>query len=79
MPPFAPGSALADLKGRLRIRRLETVNGGSVYNVVDRDARTGLRVVVPKGTRHRGFGQDGRVYTGVSETDGVRLERYRLP
>ena len=79
VPPFAPGSALADLKGRLWIRRLETVNGGSVYNVVDRDARTALRVVVPKGRVIAGFGQDGRVYTGVSEVDGVRLERYRLP
>lgn len=79
VPPFAPGSALADLKGRLWIRRLETVNGGSVYDVVDREGSTAMRIVVPKGRVIAGFGQDGRVYAGVSENDGVRLERYRLP
>lgn len=79
VPPFAPGSALADRKGRLWIRRLEIVNGGSVYDVVDRESGKAIRTVVPKGRVIAGFGQDGRVYTGVTEADGVRLERYRVP
>ena len=79
VPPFSLGSALADMKGRLWIRRLELVSGGSVYDVIKRDGIRVARVTVPKGRVIAGFGKDGIVYAGVAENDGVRLERYRVP
>lgn len=77
-PPFAAGSARGDFDGNLWIRTTNTVNGGSVYDVVTPKGELLDRVAVPVGRVVAGFGPKGAVYLGYRDEKGVvRLERSR--
>ncbi|HVZ49978.1 MAG TPA: hypothetical protein VG916_14420, partial [Gemmatimonadaceae bacterium] len=74
-PPFTAGSARGDDDGNLWIRTSNVYDGGSVYDVVNRDGKLVDRVLLPPGRVIAGFGP-GVVYMGVRVNDtGVRLEK----
>jgi hypothetical protein len=77
-PAFRQGSALGDAEGRLWIRTTKVVNGGDVYDVVDRKGQLVERIQVPPGRVVAGFGPGGSVYLGVVDGTVTRLERARL-
>lgn len=76
-PPFTQGAARADMDGHVWIRTTNTVNGGSVYDVVDAKGELIDRVAMPAGRVIAGFGPKGAVYMGVRDGAGVRLEQAR--
>jgi len=77
-PAFRQGAALGDAEGRLWIRTTKFVNGGAVYDVVDRKGYLVDRIQVPTGRVIAGFGPGGVVYLGVRDGDITRLERATL-
>ena len=77
-PAFRLGAARGDADGNLWIRTTKIVNGGSVYDVVNRVGELVDRVLVPPGRVIAGFGRDGVVYMGVVDGDIARLERARM-
>ena len=76
-PPFTTGAARADLDGNLWVRTSFVVNGGPVYDVIDTRGELVDRVSLPAGRIIAGFGRGGRVYMGVREGAGARLEQAR--
>ena len=55
-PAFRQGAALGDAEGRLWIRTTKVINGGAVYDVIDRSGALVDRVKVPPGRVIAGFG-----------------------
>lgn len=76
-PPFAVGSAVADLSGRLWIRTTESSKAGPIYYVLDDRGEVVDRVQLPFGRMITGFGDDV-VYMGVLDDKGARLERAKV-
>ncbi len=76
-PAFGTGAMRADLEGNLWIRTSKIVNGGPVYDVVNRSGVLIDRVVFPFGRVIAGFGP-GVVYMGVRDEKGARLELARM-
>ena len=76
-PPFNTGAARADMDGNLWVRTSILVNGGPIYDVIDRSGKLVDRVSLPAGRVIAGFGKGGIVYMGVREETGVRLEQAR--
>ena len=77
-PPFNGGSARGDFDGNLWVRTTNTVNGGSVYDVITAKGELLDRVAVPAGRVVAGFGPKGAVYLGYRDDKGIaRLERSR--
>ena len=77
-PAFRQGAALGDADGRLWIRTTKFINGGAVYDVIDRSGKLVDRVQVPPGRVIAGFGPQGAVYLGVVDGDITRLERAQM-
>jgi hypothetical protein len=77
-PAFRQGAALGDLDGNLWIRTTKVVNGGAVYDVIDRKGALIDRVHVPPGRVIAGFGRGGVVYMGVVDGAITRMERARV-
>lgn len=78
-PAFSSGAARADADGNLWIRTSQFVNGGQVYDVVNRKGELTDRVQLPPGRAIAGFGAGGIVFLGVRDgTTGVRLEKARV-
>ncbi len=76
-PAFGTGAMRADLDGNLWIRTSKIVNGGPVYDVVNRSGVLIDRVAFPFGRVIAGFGP-GVVYMGVRDDKGARLELARM-
>ena len=76
-PAFGTGAMRADLEGNLWIRTSKIVNGGPVYDVVNRSGVLIDRVAFPFGRVIAGFGP-GVVYMGVRDEKGARLELARM-
>ena len=76
-PAFGTGATRADLDGNLWIRTSKVVNGGPVYDVVNRQGALIDRVSFPFGRVIAGFGP-GVVYLGLRDDKGARLELARL-
>lgn len=78
-PPFSAGSVRGDEDGNVWIRTSNVYDGGSVYDVVNKDGKLVDRVLLPPGRVIAGFGPGGVVYMGVRVNDtGVRLEKASL-
>jgi hypothetical protein len=77
-PAFRQGATRADADGNLWIRTSKTVNGGTVYDVVNNKGEIKDRVLVPPGRVIAGFGAGGVVYMGVVDGNITHLERARL-
>ncbi|MEJ7809936.1 MAG: hypothetical protein WKG32_05890 [Gemmatimonadaceae bacterium] len=79
-PPFFAGSVRADADGNLWIRTIATkpVQGGPVYDVVNRRGELVDRVQMPAGRTIAGFGTGGVVYLGTRDDAGFHLERARV-
>jgi hypothetical protein len=76
-PAFRQGAARGDADGNLWVRTTRTVNGGPVYDVIDRTGALVDRIVLPPGRVIAGFGPGGMVYMGVVDGAITRLERAR--
>jgi hypothetical protein len=76
-PAFRQGAARGDADGHLWIRTTHVVNGGSVYDVINRQGVLIDRIQVPPGRVIAGFGPGGVVYIGVVDGNITRLERAR--
>jgi len=76
-PPFRLAAARGDLDGNLWIRTTKMVNGGAVYDVIDRRGLLIDRIQVPPGRVIAGFGPGGVVYMGVLDGAIARIERAR--
>ena len=74
-PPFRLAAARGDLDGNLWIRTTKMVNGGAVYDVINRQGVLIDRIQVPPGRVIAGFGPNGVVYMGVLDGTVARLER----
>jgi hypothetical protein len=79
-PPFFAGAVRADTEGNLWIRTIPTqkIEGGPVYDVVNRRGELVDRVQVPAGRLILGFGPGGAVYLGAREANGFTFERARV-
>ena len=79
-PPFFAGSVRADTEGNLWIRTIPTqkIEGGPVYDVVNRKGELVDRVQIPANRTILGFGPNGAVYLGNREANGFVLERARV-
>jgi hypothetical protein len=77
-PAFRQGSSRGDADGNLWIRTSTTVNGGTVYDVIDDKGALKARVLVPPGRVIAGFGPGGVVYMGVVDGFVTKLERARV-
>jgi hypothetical protein len=77
-PPFKLAAARGDLDGNLWIRTTKMVNGGAVYDVINRQGVLTDRIEVPPGRVIAGFGVGGVVYMGVLGGTVARLERARF-
>ena len=76
-PVFQQGAARGDEDGNLWIRTSKMVNGGAVYDVINRKGELVDRIQVPPGRVIAGFGPGGVVYMGVVDGTITRLERAR--
>jgi hypothetical protein len=76
-PAFRQGAARGDADGNLWIRSTKIVNGGSVYDVINRQGVLIDRIQAPPGRVIAGFGPGGVVYMGVVDGTVTRLERAR--
>ena len=63
-PAFRQGAALGDAEGRLWIRTTKVVNGGALYDVVDRKGELVERIQVPPGRVIAGFGPERQCVPG---------------
>lgn len=77
-PAFAAGAARGDMEGNLWVRTSNFVDGGPVYDVINRAGRLIDRVKIPSGRVLAGFGPASTVYMGVLEGTGARLEEARI-
>jgi hypothetical protein len=79
-PAFFAGSTKADAQGNLWIRTIPTkkIEGGPVYDVVNRKGELVDRVQVPLNSSIAGFGQDGSVYLAVQNGGTFHLEKAKL-
>jgi hypothetical protein len=77
-PAFRQGASRGDSDGNLWIRTTKSVNGGSVYDVINNKGELTDRVLVPPGRVIAGFGPGGVVYMGVVDGEIIRLERARV-
>lgn len=77
-PPFRQAAARGDADGNLWIRTSKMVNGGAVYDVINRKGVLVDRIQVPPGRVIAGFGAGGVVYMGVLDGTIARLERARV-
>ena len=74
-PPFGAGSTRADEDGNLWVRTSKFLNGGQVYDIINRKGELTDRVVIPAGRSIVGFGKGGSVYLVVRDGQTSRLER----
>lgn len=79
-PAFFANAAKADRDGNLWIRTTAapTVQGATVYDVVDRKGALVDRVQVPAGRQVVGFASDGTVVLAYRDGTFARLEKARL-
>jgi hypothetical protein len=77
-PAFSGGAARPDAEGNVWIRTSKFINGGPVYDVVNRKGELTDRVVIPSGRTIIGFGKDGSVYLSYREGTSSKLERARV-
>jgi hypothetical protein len=79
-PAFFAGSTKVDAQGNLWVRTIPTkkVEGGAVYDVIDRKGALVDRVQVPVNTSIAGFGADGSVYLTLQSNNTVYLEKAKL-
>ena len=80
-PAFFAGSTKADAQGNLWVRTIPTkkIDGGPVYDVIDRKGTLVDRVQVPANTSIAGFAPDGTVYlTFQDSSNKVYLEKAKL-
>jgi hypothetical protein len=77
-PAFEQGDVRGDADGRLWIRTSKSMNGGSVYDVINNKGVLVDRIAVPPGRVIAGFGSGGIVYMGVLDGNIARLERARV-
>ena len=79
-PAFFAGSTKVDAQGNLWVRTIPTkkVEGGAVYDVIDRKGALVDRVQVPVNTSIAGFGTDGSVYLTLQNNNAVYLEKAKL-
>jgi hypothetical protein len=77
-PAFAGGAARPDAEGNVWVRTSKFINGGPVYDVINRKGDVTDRVVIPAGRNIVGFGKDGSVYLVSREGTTAKLERARV-
>ena len=79
-PAFFAGSTKADNEGNLWIRTIPTkkVEGGPVYDVINKDGVLVDRVQVPANTTIAGFGSDGSVYLTLQSNNTFYLEKAKV-
>jgi hypothetical protein len=79
-PAFFAGSTKADAEGNLWVRTIPTkkIEGGAVYDVIDRKGALVDRVQVPVNTTIAGFGADGSVYLSRQNGTTFTLEKAKL-
>jgi hypothetical protein len=77
-PAFEQGASRADVDGNLWVRTSKFVDGGAVYDVIDRRGVLVDRVSVPQGRIIAGFGPGGLVYMGVLVGERAQLEVARV-
>lgn len=77
-PAFVSGAVRADADGNLWIRTSTYVNGGPVYDVVNRKGELTARVSVPRSRLIAGFGPNGIVYMAVLDGKSARIEEARV-
>lgn len=78
-PPFFANSVRADAAGNLWIRTIPTkqIQGGPVYDVINREGKLVDRVQIPTGRTIAGFGSDGSVYLVSRDGTSMTFERAR--
>jgi hypothetical protein len=77
-PAFGRDAARPDAEGNLWIRTSKFLNGGPVYDVVNRKGELTDRVVIPSGRTIVGFGKDGSVFLSYRDGTTTKLERARV-
>ncbi|MDQ6719023.1 MAG: hypothetical protein M3Z17_11850 [Gemmatimonadota bacterium] len=79
-PAFFAGSTKVDAAGNLWIRTIPTkkVDGGPVYDVVNRKGELIDRVQVPLNSSVTGFGSDGSVFLALQNNSTFYLEKAKL-
>ena len=79
-PAFFAGSTTVDAEGNLWVRTIPTkkIDGGPVYDVINRKGALVDRVQVPLNSSIAGFGADGSVYLTVQNGTAVTLEKAKL-
>jgi hypothetical protein len=79
-PAFFAGSTKADTEGNLWIRTIPTkkIDGGPVYDVVNRKGELVDRVQVPLNSTIAGFGSDGTVFLALQSSNTFYLEKAKL-
>lgn len=78
-PPFFTNSVRADAEGNLWVRTIPTrqIQGGPVYDVINREGKLVDRVQIPPGRTITGFGP-GTVYLVSRDASSMTLERARI-
>jgi hypothetical protein len=74
-PAFRQGAVHGDADGNLWVRTSKLVNGGPVYDVINKKGELIDRVIIPPNRVIAGFGPGGVVYMGVIDGTITRLER----
>jgi hypothetical protein len=77
-PAFSNGAARPDAEGNVWIRTSKYLNGGPVYDIINRKGELTDRVVIPSGRTIIGFGKDGSVYLTYREGTTTKLERAKV-
>ncbi|MBA3645559.1 MAG: hypothetical protein H0W63_05220 [Gemmatimonadaceae bacterium] len=79
-PAFFAGSTKVDARGNLWIRTIPTkkIEGGPVYDVIDRKGALVDRVQVPAKTSIAGFGADGSVFLTLQNGAAFTLAKAKL-
>jgi hypothetical protein len=77
-PAFGAGAARPDAEGNIWVRTSKSINGGPVYDVINKKGEVTDRVVIPAGRQIVGFGKDGSVYLVAREGQTAKLERARV-
>jgi hypothetical protein len=77
-PAFGAGAARPDAEGNIWVRTSKSINGGPVYDVINKKGEVTDRVVIPSGRQIVGFGKDGSVYLVAREGQTAKLERARI-
>jgi hypothetical protein len=79
-PPFPVNGVRADGDGGLwvRINTPKPIQGGAVYDVINRQGELADRIQLPPGYTLVGFGAGKIVYLSMRDANGVHLARVRL-